>query len=355
MHFHLSSNVALASLASLLVVGSQVAAVPHENRPQRVSTVYQVPKSQPNAWLENLAVRPNGQILATRFDVPELWLIDPITGQGQIIYSFPNANALTGITHIGNDVYAVGAGTINHTNVVPTPGSFSIWSVNAAPLRQRKPATVKLITAIPESLFLNGIQSFTPSGQSTKRTGLIVADSTLGAIWLVDPQSGKYSLGWKDDSLAPLANSSIPIGINGIALHGNMLYYTLWTGGDFNKASVKVPSAASMAAGKASLVFKSGVHTLAATGGFFDDFAVSKDGTAYVTTNVLNTVVEIPAEGGAVNTLAGSIGNLAVAGSTAVAFTSNTERALYVSTGGGHGAPVNGATTEPGKIVKIVL
>ncbi|KAJ7114418.1 hypothetical protein C8R44DRAFT_881260 [Mycena epipterygia] len=53
-------------------------------------------------WLENLAVRPNGQILATRLDVPELYQItpDPHNPKPTLIYAFPSALGTLGIAEL---------------------------------------------------------------------------------------------------------------------------------------------------------------------------------------------------------------------------------------------------------------
>src|SRR5438105_4501375 len=49
--------------------------------------VYQLPNK--GSWFENLAVRSDGTILATRLDVPEVWIIDVDAQTGSAMVKLP--------------------------------------------------------------------------------------------------------------------------------------------------------------------------------------------------------------------------------------------------------------------------
>src|SRR5436190_22690083 len=95
---------------------------------ESVTPLYQFPLG---SWVENISIRPNGNILLTRLDVPELWEINPLSRStsynARLVYTFPNATGLTGIAEVAPDVFAVTAG--DTTNPAGHAGAFSIWKV----------------------------------------------------------------------------------------------------------------------------------------------------------------------------------------------------------------------------------
>lgn len=311
-----------------------------------LSTVYQFPAGS-GAWVENIAERANGQLLITRMFTPELWLIDPSSGSAQLLYSFPDANSVTGITPTGNaDEFAVAVGNVDAATFTPEAGSWSTWKVS---LKGSK-ATASLITKLPEAKFLNGM-GFFPAGQAT---GLLITDSVVGGIWAVDLATGAHSLALQDDTMLAPAGATFAVGIDGFRIKGNSLYYTVFAGGVLRRIDVEFPSAAALAAGTATLK-QNAVQELANTGGSFDDLDVAADGTVYVTTNPENTVVKVAAAGGKPTLVAGNIGSLDLAGASSALLSKVAANVLYVTTSGGVAAPVNGTLSEAGKIMKIVL
>lgn len=310
-----------------------------------LSTVYQFPAGS-GAWVENIAERANGQLLITRMFTPELWLIDPSSGSAQLLYSFPGANSVTGITPTGNaDEFAVAVGNVDAATFTPEAGSWSTWKVS---LKGTK-ATASLITKLPEAKFLNGMGFF----HSGKAKGLLITDSVVGGIWAIDLATGASSLALQDDAMLAPAGATFAVGIDGFRIKGNSLYYTVFAGGVLRRLDVEFPTAAALAAGTATLK-QVAVKELANTGGSFDDLDVAADGTVYVTTNPENTVVKVAAAGGRPTVVAGNIGSLDLAGASS-ALLSKVHNVLYVTTSGGVAAPVNGTLSEAGKIMKIVL
>ncbi|KAJ5884715.1 hypothetical protein N7495_009225 [Penicillium taxi] len=301
----------------------------------KVSTIFQFPNL--GSWIEGIAVRPNGQLLVTRLDTPEIWSVDPTTQTAYSVHTFPNATSVIGITPIGNDVYAVGAGVVNQSTFAATAGTFVVWKVD---LRGRTPS-VSVINSIPAATSLSGMAYFEGSNSKSKNTSLIlIADTALGAIWRLNPKTGAYSIAISDASMLP-APYGPPIGINGIRLLGNTLYYTSSTQQEY--CSVKLNSDASAA---------SAIQVIAS--GFFQDgLAITDKGNAYITTHIQNTVIKVTPDGNA-TVFAGSLNSTAVAGSTDAQFgTYKKKQVLYVTTNGALSSPVNGTFTEPAKVVMI--
>ncbi|RHZ65998.1 uncharacterized protein CDV56_109442 [Aspergillus thermomutatus] len=298
-----------------------------------ISTVFQF--NHNGTWLENIAVRPNGKLLVTRLDAPELWLIDPANPNaaeaGSLFYSFANATSLLGITEINRDVYAVVAGNFSIASVASTLGSYVVWRLDAS--GSARPSA-SVLARIPEAEFLNGIVRF---GQNT----LLITDSAKGVIWRLDMSTGQYSQALSDPSMLPAAGQPYAVGVNGIDVRGKYVYYTSTTQMLFCRVPVN-----SMASATGPVeVITSGITP--------DDFMLGSDGTAYITTNPDNGLVKVDPKG-RVKLVAGNQFTIAVGGSTAVA--SNQDGSvLYITTSGGQFSPILGTLIEPAKVVAIHL
>src|ERR1700723_2236117 len=66
--------------------------------------MYQFPNE---TWVENLAVRQNGQILVTVLTAPELYLVDPFHTNSPVtlIHRIPEATSLLGIVELHQDIF----------------------------------------------------------------------------------------------------------------------------------------------------------------------------------------------------------------------------------------------------------
>lgn len=302
-----------------------------------IRTIYQL-SSQPT-WFENIFIRPNGTVLATRLDIPEVWAIDPVTSTGSSLIQLPLAeddstNALTGICELSPDVFAIGAGVYDITGGTgPKQGSFSIW---LADLTRDKPRVTK-IADMPE-IVINGIARW-------DEQTVLVTDCLNGKIYRLDISSGSYSIALEDETMTLPPNAPFPICINGLKVHRTAtqtyVYYTNTT----RQSVYRLPVTPALEpAGPAETL---------ASGLLPDDLAVARDGTVYVCTNTTNTVVRIPPGGGEAVTVAGEANDMAIAGSTSCVF-GEGEKVLYVATSGGIMAHVDGRS-EPAKIVEVRL
>ncbi|KAJ7470181.1 hypothetical protein B0H11DRAFT_2041733 [Mycena galericulata] len=305
-----------------------------------VTQIYHNPL--PGTWLENLAVRPNGQILATRLDIPELYQItpDPHNPNPTLIYTFPSALGALGIAELPAtpDVYAVLVGNFSLATVSSQPGSYSIWRVDVRPSRP----IVSKIADIPSAVLPNGMVSL-----SAAENALLVSDSTLGNIWRFDLATHAYEV-VIDDPLMKKVLPSVGEGVNGIRLHGEYLYFI----NSYAPLLARVPIHPNGTAnGKGTIV------AYAPAGeGSFDDFAIDEEGTAYVASGVGNAITKVTAAGVA-SVIAGNLNSSEIASPTSVAFgrTEWDRWTIYVTTGGGLEAPINGTAVVGAQLVAVKL
>jgi hypothetical protein len=183
----------------------------------RASTVQDIFLFPNGTTAENIAVRSCGKLLVTLLTAPEIWEVDPSTKTAELVYSFPNATGALGIAEVKPDVFAVVLATLDD---VPLNGTSSVWSVDVS---GKFPKT-KLIAAMPDAGFLNGVTVPPRSGQYA--SALLLADSSYGLIWRLDLETGEYSV-WLDDPAFKISPTGIrPIGINGVHSRGSDLYFT---------------------------------------------------------------------------------------------------------------------------------
>jgi hypothetical protein len=296
----------------------------------------------PNAtFVENLAIRQNGQIIVTVLTAPELYQVDPVQTENSpaLIHRIPDAIGLLGIIELQQDIFYVIAGNWSVWALQSTAGSYSVWKID---MRASKvlnglvhpPAIVSKVTDIPEGVFLNGMTVL------DKTKGLVViGDAGAGAVFTLDVWSGAYSKTIDDPTMKP--GGSLPLGINGMKIRDQHLYYA--NTGQEIFCRIPINSADGTSAGLAEVIVRN----------FFgDDFSFDQlTGNAYVGQNVRNTVAKITPDG-VVTVVAGNLNSALVAGPTSTAFgkTHDDLSILYVTTSGGIGSPVK---VEGGKVVAI--
>ncbi|KAK1637604.1 hypothetical protein BDP81DRAFT_425557 [Colletotrichum phormii] len=306
-----------------------------QSLPSRI--VYQFPQ-QPN-WIENIAVRKNGNLVLTMLTSPEIfqvakpWEKSPST---DLVHRFSGFDGLLGITETCPDTFVVVGGNFSGIGV-SVPGSFSAWEVNVAD----KKTTVNKIVNVPEAAFLNGVVAL-----PWDRNIVLIAESALGKVYRLDVKAKKYDVVLGGQYLEPTAEAVPPIGVNGVQIRGDFLY---WSHSSLRKVfRVKLDRAGRVAA-KTTIDQITNVNTTAI---FLDDFTFDKKGGIWAVTNIDGKLLYVTPEGKS-TVAAGSETELTVAGDTAAAFGRNIKDKgiLYVGTGGSLARPVNGTITEPGKIV----
>lgn len=285
-------------------------------------------------WLENVAPARNGSLLVSVIGRAEVLLIhDPtlVPATSSILATFPNRTSVLGITEYEPDVFAIAVGSTTPDNQ-PVEGTFGIWRIDLAN------KGVSKITDTPSLGLLNGMAAL-------NKDTILVADSWRGNIVKLDVKTKKYGVVLEDASLkSNFSAPSLPLGVNGLRLHGDYLYYSNTVQRLIGR--VKIDKKTGKAAGPYHIIAQG--QTISVP----DDFAVAKDGSVYLTSPLaapegdtlqkvsLNGKVELVAK---------------VDGPTAAQFgrTSRDKNVLYLSSMGGFGA--NGAPKQGGKVIAVNL
>ncbi|CAK7212165.1 hypothetical protein SCUCBS95973_001349 [Sporothrix curviconia] len=247
---------------------------------QAASSIYKLPGS---AWIENLVIRPNGQLLLARLDVPELWSYDPATKAGTQVVGFTDALSLTGITEVSPDVYAVVTGNFSTRGFSVKAGSWAVWTVDltgAAP----KATQVKLV---PESGFFIGVAPL-------DKSNILIADAAKATLYQMNLGTGAYSVVLTDASMKAPAQGGLVEGIHGLKYANGTAYFTNTFGGGF----YKVPIAFDATTGKASAATAAKPAEIAALT-MAEDFILAPDGSGsyYVAQPNANAVTKITPDG----------------------------------------------------------
>lgn len=260
---------------------------------RRQSAAVQVAKI---ASVENIAVRSNGQILATNMNSPNLYSVDPVAKTSATAVVVTGAIGLSGIGEIAPDVFAVIGGS-----------GKAIYKVDFS---AGTPKT-SLIKAIAGASNLNGLAVF-------DNDTVLVADAGKGNVYRFSVSTGESSVVLTDPTMAP--SGGIPFGIDGIKYKDGVVWYTNIFKNSFHK--VPVDPVTAKATGPVVTLW---------TNLMGDDLCFGPNGKIYVATNGKNSVVEVDPAVGKPTQVA------SVTGSTSCAFgrTDKDKDVIYV--GGGSG------------------
>ncbi|MHC8381085.1 SMP-30/gluconolactonase/LRE family protein [Pseudomonas sp. LB3P14] len=267
------------------------------------------------AFVENLAVAPDGTVFVTVHSQSRLDRYDPATGGTAVFADLP-------APPMGLALDAEGALWVTGGTMRTSPGF--IWKVSPK-------GEVEQWAEIPDATFMNGC-AVHPNGSQ-----LLVCESNTNRILAVDMRRpGAWSTWLEDERIGP-AGTFYP-GANGIKIRGSIAWITV-------SASYEILQAPILSDGSA------GPLSVFCTEIVSDDIAFGASGSLYVTTHVAQTVVRIDASGER-TTIAGP--DQGVVGSTACAFgtAAGDKEALYVSTDGGFIVPHEGALQDA-KLVRI--
>jgi hypothetical protein len=204
-------------------------------------------------------------------------------------------------------------------------------------------ANITQIAGIPQATFLNGMITL------DKTSNVLIADSAAGVVWRLDTRTGESQI-VIDDPLMKAPAGGPAVGINGIGMFNNSLYFTNSFGLSFNRVSIDSNGKAS---GTAQTVAKCEIC---------DDFTFDQKGNALVTQNPGNILRKIT-PGGVSTVLVGGLNSTKLAGPSSARFGRKSNgkgkgkggSVLYLTTCGGLVSPVNGTFVEGGKVVAIDL
>ncbi|KAI4089779.1 MAG: hypothetical protein LQ344_005144 [Seirophora lacunosa] len=337
-------------LSSLLTQTHTSPTITHPRPSQRplplpVHVIHEFPKG---TWIENIAVRPNDQILVSLSTSPDLYQIDPVPYRRPpiLVHSFAGYTSLTGIVEVDPDVFYVVAGNFSFKKFEefsPVFGSSSVFEVDftnnsrVGKEETKETPAVRKVADFPTADLLNGAALL-----SRAAGNILLADSLAGAVWKLNVRSGAAAKVMADEPLLKPRRSS---GVNGLRVRGSTLFFTNSDLETLNRVPI---NASGSAAGAATAI----VGGLAV-----DDFTLDDEGQAYVAvSDATNEVVKVAVPGGGVTVLAGSPQDQAtIAGPTGAAFGRGLldRRSLYVSSTGGIQGYLGGNFTVGGRVSRI--
>jgi len=305
-----------------------------------VREVWQFPNE---TWVENIAIRPNGQILVTIGSSPELYQLHPFGNRNpELIYQFPGATGVLGIAEIEPDIFAVIAGNFSIQTFSSTNGSYSVWAVDMRTTESQDSDRVSCgahavkITDIPEASFLNGMTLIDEGSQF-----VLIADSELGVVWRLDFRTGDYEVILDNALMKPIPGES-PIGINGLHTRDGFLYFTNSIQGILARVPIH-PNGS-----------EAGAYHIVANTGAADDFTFDQAGNAYVAQDPGDALEKVTPSG-QVKVILGGVNSTIVEGDTAAQFgrTLLDRFTLYVTTNGGIAGRVSGTEVVGGKVLAV--
>lgn len=215
--------------------------------------------------IENSELRPNGNILLTTFDQGRLYTLDPSQKrpQAEVLATFPGATALAGISAIAHDKYAVVGGV---------RGSYHYDNETVYTLDLSQDAhnpAISAVARIPDAVMLNGLAALPKQPHV-----VLIGDARLGQIFRVDTSTGAYKVAFKDPTMLAPANATVPIGVNGLKVVGDWVYFTNSAQNIFAKVPV---SDDGESFGRVRVVSRLNSST-----SDWDDFVVDSQGVAYL-------------------------------------------------------------------------
>ncbi|KAH8647696.1 hypothetical protein BX600DRAFT_443049 [Xylariales sp. PMI_506] len=338
----------------LIVLGGTIPAstVPALDPPLPTRTIFQL--QDVGDWIENIAVRSNGDLLFTQL-LPEANLYtvkNPQSSNPQVelIYNFQSVTGLYGIAEIWPDVFVIAGNNVT-ASLATVPGSGQLWQVDFHTANRRgggsaaapSPIVTKILD-FPYNSATNGITAVPGA------SGIALVANSLGSLLRVDASAKTVVTESNVTEMAPVPNARLTLGINGVKIRDGHLYWT-------NSLASTVYRLPLDHAGLISPPDAQAETVLTVPGYIFDDFNFGADGTVWVATNANNTILAATGEGQRQKVVAavGGSESTSVEGVTAVVFgrTPADKHVLYAVTSGGLAAPINGTLDGPGKVVAI--
>lgn len=304
--------------------------------PLPIEVIYEFP---PQTWVENLAVQQSsGNVLVTLLFTPEIHEIDTVQKTAHLVHSFKGYNSLLGIVELEPNIFYIAAGNFSIATG-GVPGSWAIFELDLT--RGSTEPQVTKTADFPQAIMLNGITALDKAAGT-----LLVADSGAGVVYSLNVRSGKAAIVIDDPTMKSLS-AELPIGVNGLKIRKDNLYFTNLQQGLF----VRIPIKGDGAAAGPAVVLSRNVEGA-------DDFELDPSGDAFIAENGQNNLAFLGPEGGNTTTLAGAPlqDKALLAGPTAVAFgrTRWDRESLYVTTSSGLASGAN-ATGLGGRLNRIDL
>ena len=192
-----------------------------------------------------------------------------------------------------------------------------------------------MIASLPDIVLPDGVTAL-----DYDRGVVLVADAYKGIIWRVDTTTGAYSVAIKDPRFRR-TNPDIPLGVDGIHILNNELYFTNFAANLVGKIPITADGSAA-----------SSVQNFTSKALFPDDFCLAEGGTAYVAG--YNTLWRVSPDGDTIP-LVGGPNSTVVQGVTSAQFgrTRDDQGVVYMGTEGGIFFTPPGAEVHGGQLLAV--
>lgn len=304
-----------------------------------------VTKPEPGFWFENIAVRPNGDLLITQF-LPTAEIItvkNPYSdrAESETLLTLPLAHVL------GIDRFSTGKNTDEQYLIVGDneDKSCSAFTVSFDKGSSGKPSLSRVIDFDANTTFVNGVAAV-----SDRDNIVLVADSS-GHVGRLDISAGTFdTFAFNFPEMKPNQDSPTPLilGVNGIHIRDGYLYFS-----NTNLASIYRVSITreGFPSGGARPEIITNVTTVGIQG--VDDFNLDKFGNIYASTSADDKILYVKVPSGETTVVVQD----GVAGNTAMAFgrkPGDTSTLYVVTTGVETEVPAAGGNKTQGAMVAAV-
>ncbi|EXM15561.1 Six-bladed beta-propeller, TolB-like [Fusarium oxysporum f. sp. vasinfectum] len=182
----------------------------------------------PHTWIENVAIRSNGDLLMTTIGEGKVYSFSPNSTPAELraMFKVEGVNALSGIAEVGQDFFAVTGGIFE--------GMYQNDTMNLS-LLKFDGDKVSVSTVFQKSKYgpVNGILAL-----PCHRHIILAADAERGEILRIDTTTGHVEVAIKDKALAPVSGGPFPVGVNGISIFNDYLYFTNTAHQSFNRVKI---------------------------------------------------------------------------------------------------------------------
>ena len=297
----------------------------------------------------NVAICPDGSLLTTFFTEPGLYLVQPKPQRPspQHVHLFDSHTATIGIVEIDTDSFFVVATNFSTQTFYVTPGSSAIYRV-IFPKDQSTNVTVEPAVTLPRNI---GSPKFLTTLNDRM---LLLGDLYKGNILAIDTCQGTSRVAIRDPLFLPIDTIIIPVGVNGLIIQGNILYFTSTRGRTFPDESKAIMRHV-RPRGPASTIAKGPPNADDPSPVLYDGFAIDdKEEYAYVAMAGGHSAAKINLCTGNQDIIAGNLNITEIAQPIAVEFErAEHEDTLYVVTGGGYLLSVYGKKRVGGQVVAV--
>ncbi|KAK4110897.1 hypothetical protein N656DRAFT_184733 [Canariomyces notabilis] len=327
MHLLLVRVLVLLSLAGL----AEVAAC--GNPPPSATSIYQYANA---TFIENIFVLPSGYLLLSTFDTANLVALDPRVASPTVrnVVALGNTTGHTAVAALPNNLYAVAAGEHTPFGFVNNTMALYVVSITGAPPR----GSVVTSIPVPGTMMMNGLAAL-PRRPYT----VLSADSIAGRLLRINTITRQVDVAWTDAALGSGGNPDIPLGVNGLKIVGDWLYFT--NSGQGTLARVRIDAEGNKVG---SVQVITTLPTPATMANAYDDFDLDRCGNAYAALHP-DKVVKI-APNGVQTVVAGNGTGPTLESPTAVKLALDG-KSIYISTGGNFAGP----TITGGQVLNLKL